>query len=374
MLTLISFIVGTTQFCVVGMLDKIAMSAGVSISTAGQLVTVYALANAIGTPIIVVATSKLNKRKQLLLALSIIILGIFIMLVSKGFGFLILARMILGVGTGVFVVNAYGTATNLAAKGREGSAMSNVAMGFSSSLVFGVPLGRMVANAYEWKTIFWAIEILCLLSLIIINKSIPEFNGGESIPLKKRFALLKNPKIVFTLIVTIFVFIGFSIMDTYITPFLLTSMPKMKDNISSILMILGIGSLIGSKLGGFLSDRIGRNKTIFFALLVQAISLLIVSLVPGMPKVAIVLIMIWECACWTFTPIQNLNLVSLAPEVSSVLLSLNSMFVQSGFSIGAGIGGVIVAKWSVMSITIVSSLAAFIALIIFGYTRSKLKR
>ncbi|WP_278245896.1 MFS transporter [Clostridium sp. DL-VIII] len=110
MLTIICFVVGTTQFSIVGMLDKIAESVGVSVSTAGQLVTVYSLSNAIGTPLVVVAISKMNQRKQLLLALAIILLGISCMLVLPGFTSLMTARVILGIGSGVFVVNAYGMA------------------------------------------------------------------------------------------------------------------------------------------------------------------------------------------------------------------------------------------------------------------------
>jgi DHA1 family putative efflux transporter-like MFS transporter len=371
MLTIICFVVGTTQFSIVGMLDKIAASVGVSVSTAGQLVTVYALSNAIGTPLVVVAIAKMNQRKQLLLALAIILLGIGCMLVLPGFVLLMIARIILGVGSGVFVVNAYGIAAKLAAPGRQGGAMSNVAMGFSSSLVFGVPLGRMIAGAYEWKTIFWIIEVLCLLALLIIRKTIPAFEGEVSIPLAKRFALLKNPRITLMLSVTLFVFIGFSIIDTYITPFLITAMPMMEEKISIILMILGVGSVIGSKTGGFLADRIGISRTIFSAMLAQTLALVLVS-VGGSRwvMVTIILLMIWEIACWTFGPTQNFNLVSLAPEVSSIALSLNSTFVQIGFSLGAGIGGIVVGGWSVMAITWISAASAAVAILVFSFARS----
>jgi len=371
MLTIICFVVGTTQFSIVGMLDKIAASVNVSISTAGQLVTVYALSNAIGTPLVIVAIAKMNQRKQLLLALAIILVGIGCMLVFPGFGFLMAARIILGVGSGVFVVNAYGIAAKLAAPGRQGSAMSNVAMGFSSSLVFGVPLGRMVAGAYEWKTIFWIIEVLCLLALFIIRKTIPTFEGEASIPLAKRFALLKNPRITLMLSVTLFVFIGFSIIDTYITPFLIEAMPMMQEKISIILMILGIGSLIGSKAGGFLADRIGISRTIFSAMIVQTLALVLVSVVgSGWAVGTVILLMIWEISCWIFGPTQNFNLVSLAPEVSSIALSLNSTFVQIGFSLGAGIGGIVVGGWSVMSITWISAASAAVAILVFSFSRS----
>lgn len=371
MLTIICFVVGTTQFSIVGMLDKIAESVGVSVSTAGQLVTVYSLSNAIGTPLVVVAISKMNQRKQLLLALAIILLGISCMLVLPGFTSLMTARVILGIGSGVFVVNAYGMARKLAAPGRQGSAMSNVAMGFSSSLVFGVPLGRMVAGAYGWKAIFWIIAVICLFALLVIKQSIPALEGDVSVPINKRFALLKNPRIAFMLSVTVFVFICFSIIDTYITPFLTAAMPMMKDKISIVLMILGVGSLIGSKAGGFLADRIGINRTIFSAIAIQIITLVLVSLLGiGWSMGTIILLMIWEIACWTFGPTQNFNLVSLAPEVSSIALSLNSTFVQIGFSLGAVIGGIVVGGWSVMSITWISAIAAVIAIFAFSFARS----
>lgn len=374
MLTLISFVVGTSQFSIVGMLDKVAASAGVSVSTAGQLITVFALGNAIGTPIVMVATTKMNQRKQLLLALAIILLGIVSMLALPGFGFLMASRVILGVGSGVFVVTAYGIAAKLAPPGRQGSAMSNVAMGFSSSLVFGVPLGRMVASAYDWKTIFWGIGLFSLLATFAVARTIPAMKGEAAVPLGKRLALLKQPRIAITLGVTFFVFIGFSVVDTYITPFLTAVMPTMEQEISVILMTLGIGSMIGSKLGGFLADRIGIVRTLLGSMAVQALALALLSPVSGWVLVTIPLLMLWEIACWTFGPTQNFNLVSLAPEASGIVLSLNSSFVQLGFATGAGIGGIVVGDWSIMAITWISAasvvIAAVVAVFSFGLAHS----
>ncbi|WP_239711064.1 MFS transporter [Paenibacillus sp. 19GGS1-52] len=182
MLALVSFLVGTTQFCIVGMLDKIAASADVSVSTAGQLITVFALGNALGTPIVMIATAKMNQRKQLLMALMIILLGIALTLTLPGFVLLMASRVVLGLGTGIFVVTAYSLASKLASPGRQGSAMSNVAMGFSSSLVFGVPIGRIIAATYDWKTIFWGIGLLCLVATFLVAKFIPVMEGDVAIP------------------------------------------------------------------------------------------------------------------------------------------------------------------------------------------------
>jgi MFS transporter, DHA1 family, putative efflux transporter len=370
MLTLISFFVGTSQFGIVGMLDKIAASVGVSVATAGQLITVFALGNAIGTPIVMVAMAKMNQRRQLLLALSIILLGIVLTLLLPGFGFLMASRVVLGIGTGVFVVTAYAVAAKLAPPGRQGGAMSNVAMGFSSSLVFGVPIGRVLAETYDWKTIFWVIGIFSLLAIFAVARTIPDMEGETSVPLGRPLAFVKNPRIAAALGVTFFVFIGFSIVDTYITSYLATVMPEMKRKISVILFAMGIASVIGSRFGGFLADRIGTFRTLISSMVVQAFALVLLSVGSGWTIVAILLLMIWELACWTFGPTQNFNLISLAPEASGIVLSLNSSFVQLGFATGAGIGGITVGGLSIMAITWISAvsvaIAAIIAVVSFG--------
>ncbi|MCY8252302.1 MFS transporter, partial [Bacillus inaquosorum] len=353
MLTLISFVVGTSQFVLVGILDKVAASVGVSVSTAGQLITVFALANAIGTPIVMVATSKMNQRKQLLLALSLILLGSISIFVFPGFGFLMSSRVLLGIGTGVFVVTAYSIAAKLAASGRQGGAMSNVAMGFSSSLVFGVPIGRIIAAEYDWKIIFLGIGVFSLLASFAVVRTIPITEDDTSVSLGKRLSLLKNPKIVLTLGVTFFVFISYSILNTYITPFLSFVMPLMERKISFILSAMGIASLFGSKIGGLLADRIGTMRTLIGSMAGQALALALLSTVSGFNWVLVIipLLMLWEIAVWTFGPTQNFNLVSIAPEASGIVLSLNSSFVQLGFAAGAGIGGIAMGNSSMLAIS-----------------------
>lgn len=369
LLTIISFFVGTSQFGIVGMLDKIAASVDINISTAGQLVTAFALANAIGAPIIIVATTKLSQRKQLILSLVIILVGIVLTLVTSEFILLMVARILLGIGTGVFVVTAYAVSSKLAPPGKQGSAMANVAMGYSSSLVFGVPLGRILESIYDWKTIFWLIGIFSIFAVFAIARTIPKMENEEAVSLSQRLALLKSPQLAITLFVTFFVFIGFSIIDTYITPYLAFEMPNADHAISGILFAMGLASMVGSKLGGFLADRIGISRTLIGAIGIQIVALILLSIGFKSGLIIVVLLMIWEIACWTFGPTQNFNLVSLVPGASSIVLSLNSSFVQLGFAAGAGIGGIAVSGISITAITWISAISAICAALLFISTR-----
>lgn len=374
MLTLISFLVGTSQFVISGILDEVAASVGVSLSAAGQLITVFALATAIGTPVVMVATAKMGRRKQLLLALAIILFGIVLTIALPGFGFLLLSRIVLGVGSGFFVVTSYAVAANLAPTGRQAGAMSNVSLGFSASLVFGVPIGRIVAATYDWKVIFWGIGLFTLLGIFAIAKTIPTTNDEASVSLGKQLALLKNPKIATALGVTFFVFIGYSVVNTYITPFLTSVMSFSGGVVSVILFTLGVASLIGSKLGGFLADRTGTARTLVISMIVQTLSLALLSIAVSSNFIAISVLLLWTIAAWTFGPTQNFNLLSLAPEASGIMLSLNSTFVQLGFAVGAGIGGVAVGGSSIMSICWIGAVAVAVAVLVasfsFGLTRT----
>ncbi|WP_041711566.1 MFS transporter [Clostridium pasteurianum] len=377
MLALISFLIGTTQLVIEGTLDKVAASVGVSIAMAGQLITAFSLANAIGTPIVIVAIARMKKPKQLLLSLAILLLGIVSTLALPGFGFLMVSRVVLGVATGLFVVTAYGIAAKLAPAGREVGAMSNITMGYSASLVFGVPIGRIVATAYGWKSIFWGVGILSLLAIFIIVRTIPDMEGEAPVSLNKRLAFLKKPKIAITLGVTFFMFIGYSVINTYITPFLADLMPGIGQEMSVILLALGIASLIGSKLGGFLADRIGTVRTLVGGMAIQVLALVLLSLVHRSVIVTITLLILWMIAVWTFGPTQNFNLVSLAPESSGIMLSLNSSFVQLGFAAGAGIGGITVGALSIMAITWIAAasiaFATIVAAVSSGIASSFLK-
>lgn len=103
-LAVVCFIVGTSEYMITGILDKVAADTGVTLSQAGQLMTVYALAYAIGTPVLMGVTARFDRRKLLLYSLGLIIVSNAIIMILPGYGFMLLARVVMALGTGVFVV------------------------------------------------------------------------------------------------------------------------------------------------------------------------------------------------------------------------------------------------------------------------------
>lgn len=368
LLAFISFLVGTSQFIIVGILDQIANSLSISLSSAGQLVGVYALASAIGTPLVIMVISKMDQRTQLLYSLVVFNIGNFAIPIFHSYFFIVLSRIIVGIGAGVFVVTAYSMSAKLAEKGKQGTAMSNIAIGFSLSLVLGVPLGRIITTLVNWQTIFWLIGILSLLFLFIAAKSLPKTTEEPPVALHSQLILLKQPKIIFALGITFLFFISFSLINTYITLLLFSIKPLSDHEMSTILFALGIASFIGSKLAGFLADHIGIIRTLFGSMSLHLAMLLALLLVSHSILLTSIVLFTWVLASWIFGPTQSFNLASIAPHSSNVLLSLNSSFVQLGFAVGAGIGGITITYFHILTLSYVGILCVISAIVMLFFS------
>ncbi|ASC94353.1 MFS transporter [Sulfurospirillum diekertiae] len=369
LLAFMSFLVGTSQYIIVGVLDQIATSLNISLSKAGQLVSVYALASAIGAPLIIMVTARMSQKAQLILSLIIFIIGIFAMLLFQSYLLIVISRMIIGAGAGVFIVIAYGISAQLAEKGKQGVAMANIAMGFSLALVLGIPLGRMITAVANWQTIFWMIGILSLLCLVVVHKSIPKTLSQTPIALRVQLAYLKQPKILSALGVTFLFFISYAVINTYIMPLLFSIRTISEHEISTILLALGITSFIGTKLAGFLADHVGIAPTLIGSMLLSCVMLVLLLLVSHSLILTSLLLLIWISAAWTFGPAQSIHLAFIAPETSGILLSLNISFVQFGFATGAALGGISIAHLPIHSLYGIAIFFVLMALFLLLFSR-----
>ena len=169
LLALGAFVTGTGEFVVSGILELITFDLGVSISTAGQLITIYSLSYAIGALVLVMLTSKFDRKKVLLYSIFTVILGNLLAFFSYNFIVLMLARVIQAMSGGLFIVVATNYAAQIADPERKGSAMATVLTGFTVSLVLGVPIGTFLAGYVDWRYVFLIIAFGTVLLLSLIH-------------------------------------------------------------------------------------------------------------------------------------------------------------------------------------------------------------
>lgn len=149
----------------------IAVDFGVTISEAGLLVTLFALAAAIFAPILIALTINMDRKKLLMATVSVFIISNGLMFISSSFEYALGIRIIQGgVSGGITTVVAMAVATRLVEKERRGRAIGIILMGLSSSLVLGVPIGTFFSEIFGWRVLFMLIGLLTILPLLIIYK------------------------------------------------------------------------------------------------------------------------------------------------------------------------------------------------------------
>lgn len=365
-LSLVSFLVGTSEYVISGILDKISDTMGISITAAGQLVTIFSFVYAIVTPVMMAITAKMDRRRLLVSALGIFVVANILSFALQGFEFFIIARVIMAIGAGMVVVTALDIAAKISPEGKQASSIATVIMGFTASLIIGVPLGRVAAAAFEWQSVFGFIAIAGLLAMVVLSRTIPQVKGDVPVPLSKQLALLKNPKVGLGLSVTFFWLGGYSIAYTYISPYLLEAADISENLLSSALLAFGLASLIGSKFGGYSTDKWGVFSTLLGGMVLHVAALILLSITVSIshePFTVIAILVLWSFAAWSSGPTQQYNLVRIEPNNSGVMLGLNQSMMQLAMAAGAGIGGIAVDQVSLSSITWLGMFGVVIAIV-----------
>ena len=373
-LALTAFLIGTIEYIITGIIQMVATDLSVSTSVAGLLVTSFALSAAIGAPIIIALTINFDRKKLLLSMLAIFILSNFITFFSHSFEMVLFTRILQGLSGGTAIVVAMAVATRLVENEKRGSAMGIILMGLSSSLVFGVPLGTFLSGIMGWKVLFVLIGLVTIIPLLVVYRSVPTIKEQEPVTIGVQLSILKDKRIVLAVAVTLFYVGGYSTLFTYLTPFLQASANLTIAEISGILLLAGICSFIGSSIGGIAADKKGPKFTIITGLILQISMLILLAMIGGNLVGIIVVIMIWMIATWSTSPAQQLYLVTLSPKYPDIALSVNTSFIQFGFALGSGLGGLVISGTSVLNLSWVGAgtvgLALLMILMLVAFERT----
>ncbi|MGE8139890.1 MFS transporter [Bacillus safensis] len=363
LLALAAFLIGTIEYIITGIIQMVADDLQVTTSAAGLLVTSLALSAAIGAPIVIALTINIDRRKILSWMLIIFTLSNIITSVSHSFEMVLMTRVLQGISGGTAIVVAMAVATRLVEREKRGTAIGIILMGLSSSLVLGVPIGTFLSSMIGWKALFAAIGLITLIPLIVVYRRIPSMKEQEPVTLGMQLSILKDKRILLAVAVTLFYVGGYSTLFTYLTPFLQESANLSITEISGILLLAGICSFLGSSLGGVAADKKGPAFTIFSGIILQIIMLMLLAFVTGNLVVMVAVIMIWMIATWSTSPAQQLYLVTLVPKSPDIALSVNTSFIQFGFALGSGLGGLVLSRTSILHLSWISAGTVLLALL-----------
>lgn len=358
-LALGTFAIGTEGFMIAPLLPDLARDLSVSLASAGQLVTVFALTYALSSPVLTALTGEIDRRRLLIASMLAFAAANFVAWSAHSYPALLTARILLAIAAGLYVPNANALGSAIVETSRRGTALSIVTGGTSVAVALGVPLGALVGDRFGWRLNFAAVGALALIATAGLLAGLPRDIAGR-LPvssLRERLDVARQPAVLLALLSTMLWATGAFTVYTYLASFLARAAGIAGSSVGAVLFTWGIAAVIGLRLGGRLTDRFGHLPVIVTSLSVLALAFLSLSmssvlLAPVAARVPILLaIAVWGVSAWAFFPAQQARLISIAGvKVAPVALSLNASFQFLGFSTGAALGSLTLVNASPLAL------------------------
>ncbi len=338
LLSLGTFALGIDAYIMAGLLPRIAIGFDVSLSGAGQTVSVFTLCYAISAPLFGALTAGKPARLVLAAALIIFTLANALSAVTTDFSLLLLTRAAAGIGAGLYTPTALSTAASFVSHARRGRALGIVVGGLAMGTAVGVPCGLLLAQSLGWRATMWLVTALGALALAGILLRLPSGAAATPPSLRQRIAVLVDPRVAATIAVSFVTSAGSIGLYTYVAP-LLHASAGVADALP-YLWAWSLGGLIGIYLSGVIIDATGRPEWVMAGILV-GMTIVFGSMAWALPHTALAFIWfaVWGAAAWSTQTPQQHRLLSLHPDKGGIAVALQSSAHYAGSAAGAAVGG-----------------------------------
>jgi predicted MFS family arabinose efflux permease len=352
-LTIGAFAIGTTEFVIVGLLPTIAGDLGVTLPSAGLLVSFYALGVAIGAPVLTAATGRMKRKTLLVSLMTLFTAANLLAWWAPGYETLVLARILSGFAHGVFFSVGSIIATSVVPKEKSGRAIATMFSGLTVAFVTGVPLGTFVGQHFGWRMTFLVVSLFGLVAMASALMFVPR--NIEHVPpasIRKQVELFLQPRLLLVFAMTIVGYGGSLIAFTYLAPILEQIAGFSPSVVGIVLLLYGASVAAGNMFGGKLADTHGPVTALKLIFAVLAVVLLLLGFVAANKVLVVAVVLAWGSVAFGNVPALQVYVVKqaerFAPHSVNVASGMNIAAFNLGVAGGAWTGGIVVSHLGLM--------------------------
>ncbi|AWI29962.1 MFS transporter [Streptomyces sp. ICN441] len=340
------FAMGSAEFLLAGVLPDIADDLNISLSSAGALISAFAIGVVIGGPPLAVLTLRWPRRTTLVLSQAVFAVCVAIGLITDSFTVLTVTRFLCGLAYAGFWAVAAVTAIGLVTPDRTARASGVVVSGLSVAMVAGGPAGAFLSHFTGWRGGFWAVAALTVLGAVATAVAVPATRAAQEPSVRRELRTMRKPQLWVVYAATLLSTAAYMISYNYLAAFLTDITGVDSVWVPPILVLFGIGAFAGLSIGGRIAD--GRPH---HALLIGAVGILTASVLLAVLAdhtiAVVVLVLLLGVAGFVLNPAIYGRVFTVAADaptlagataVSMFQLGISIVPVLAGVALGAGAG------------------------------------
>lgn len=371
-----SFMLGMSEFIMVGILPDIAADLKISEVTVGNLVSLFAFVYAPVTPLGSALSARFPRFATHLTLIGIFLAGNILCAFAPNYAVLVVARIMIALVSGTLVAVAMTYAPDVTTDTFRTKFIAWVFSGFSIASVVGVPVGTWVANTFGWRWAFHMINVLTIVLIIGMVMVLPRNSHIVKIGFLPQFRLFFDRRIQLGVLDVVCGAAASYVFYTYLTPIMRDEVHVPEQYLSVGLVIFGAACLWSNLYGGKLADR-GRGveplthiRPIYCAHAVLMASLVVAHWVPVYGALLLVVLGMFMYLQNSASQVLYMDVASQShPGSLNLAASLNSMSFNIGIAIGSAVGGLINGHFGLMWLGPVGALFLVCAIAITTFLR-----
>lgn len=371
-----SFMLGMSEFIVVGILPDIAADLKISEVTVGNLVSLFAFVYAPVTPLGSALSARFPRFATHLTLIGIFLAGNILCAFAPNYAVLVVARIMIALVSGTLVAVAMTYAPDVTTDRFRTKFIAWVFSGFSIASVVGVPVGTWVANTFGWRWAFHMINVLTIMLIVGMVMALPRNSHIVKIGFLPQFRLFFDRRIQLGVLDVVCGAAASYVFYTYLTPIMRDEVHVPEQYLSVGLVIFGAACLWSNLYGGKLADR-GRGveplthiRPIYCAHAVLMASLVVAHWVPVYGALLLVVLGMFMYLQNSASQVLYMDVASQShPGSLNLAASLNSMSFNIGIAIGSAVGGLINGHFGLMWLGPVGALFLVCAIAITTFLR-----
>ncbi|PCE14893.1 arabinose ABC transporter permease [Microbacterium sp. SZ1] len=346
-----SFGIGMTEFVVMGLLPNIAAellptlwasSPEDALSQAGWLISLYALGVVVGAPTIAGFVARFPRHRVIIgLAIALTVFNALTVILPT-FELVGVSRFLAGLPHGAYFGIGALIAADVMGPGNRAKGVAFILTGLTVANVVGVPLGTFLGQQWGWRAAFGVVALVFAIATVCILLFVPEHPGTPGRTMRQELGVFRIPQVWFTLGIGAIGFGGFFAVYSYIAPLVTEVAGSPEWVVPIVLVLMGIGMTVGNLVGGHLAD-IDLRRTLLWGLAVMAVVFALLALLSFWIVSLAALVLVVGLVSAALSPTIQTRLMDVAGDNQSIAAAINHSALNIGNSLGAFLGGVVIA-------------------------------